>query len=207
MQEPKEIGMARMKLAGWAAALVLAAGAATAGAQVSDWKLDSNHSDADFSVQHMAISTVHGSFRGISGVIHLDPANPGKSGVEASIDVSTVDTGVAARDTHLKSPDFFDVAKFPTMTFKSTSVSAGGGGYEVSGDLTLHGVTKPVVLHLDPLGKPQADQKGNLHRGFTATTTINRRDFGLNWGGNLASGDPMVGDTVRIELDIEAVKS
>jgi polyisoprenoid-binding protein YceI len=207
LQDKKEIYMARLKLAGWAAALVLVAGAATAGAQVSDWKLDPNHSEADFSIQHMAISTVHGSFRGVTGVIHLDPANLGKSGVEASIDASTVDTGVAARDTHLKSPDFFDVAKFPTITFKSTSVSASGGDYDVAGDLTLHGVTKPVVLHLDPLGKPQADAKGNLHRGFTATTTFNRRDFGLVWGGNLSSGDPMVGDSVKIELDIEAVKS
>jgi polyisoprenoid-binding protein YceI len=199
--------MKRTKTAGWVAALLLTGGAAKVGAQVTDWKLDSNHSDADFSVQHMAISTVHGSFRGISGVIHLDPANLAKSGVEASIDVTTVDTGVAARDTHLKSPDFFDVAKFPTITFKSTGVSASGGGYDVAGDLTLHGVTKPVVLHLDPLGKPQADGRGNQHRGFTATTTVNRRDFGLAWGGNLASGDPMVGDTVKIELDIEAIKS
>jgi polyisoprenoid-binding protein YceI len=196
-----------MKMSGWAAALVLVAGAATAGAQVSDWNLDKNHSEADFSIQHMGISTVHGSFRGLTGVIHLDPANLSKSGVEASIDVSTVDTGVAARDNHLKSPDFFDVAKFPTITFKSTGVSATGGGYDVAGELTLHGVTKPVVLHLDPLGKPQDVGKGILHRGFTATTTVNRRDFGLVWGGNLASGDPMVGDIVKIELDIEAVKS
>ncbi len=199
--------MRKIGTAGWIAALALAAGTVAAGAQGSDWKLDGAHSEADFSIKHMAISTVHGSFRGVSGVIHFDPANVGKSGVEASIDVSSVDTGVAARDGHLKSPDFFDVAKFPTMTFKSTSVSRAAGGYDVKGDLTLHGVTKPVVLHMEAPGKEEADAKGNLHRGFTATTTINRKDFGLNWGGTLASGDAALGDEVKIELDVEAVKS
>jgi len=199
--------MKRIDMAGWAAALALAAGTAAAGAQASDWKLDPAHSEADFSIKHMAVSTVHGSFRSVSGVVHFDPANVGKSGVEASIDVSSVDTGVAARDTHLKSPDFFDATKFPTMTFKSTGVSKAPGGFDVMGNLTLHGVTKPVVLHLEAPGKEEADAKGKLHRGFTATTTINRKDFGLSWGGTLASGDAVLGDDVKIVLDVEAVKS
>jgi polyisoprenoid-binding protein YceI len=111
---------------------------------------------------------------------------------------------VAARDTHLKSADFFDVAKFPTMTFKSTSVKKAGDHYDVAGDLTLHGVTKPVVLKLEDPGKTQIGMDGkSVHRGFTATTTINRTDFGLSWNGTLKSGDSMLGNDVRIELDIE----
>jgi polyisoprenoid-binding protein YceI len=187
------------------AAVVLALGAGQMMAQGSDWKIDAAHSEADFSIKHMSISTVHGSFRGVAGTIHFDPANVAKSGVEATIDVTSVDTGVAARDTHLKSGDFFDVAKFPTMTFKSTRVEKTGEGYAVHGDLTLHGVTKPVVLQLETPGKEESDGKAT-HRGFTARTTINRKDFGLNWNGSLPSGDAMLGDDVRIELDIEATK-
>lgn len=198
--------MKRILTAGWAAALVLAAGAAAAGAQTADWKLDPSHSEADFAIKHMAVSTVHGSFRGVSGVVHLDPADLKKSSVDASIDVTTVDTGIAARDNHLKSPDFFDVAKFPTLTFKSTSVTKTSGGYEVKGDLTLHGVTKPVVLNMEAPTKEVTDQRGKLHRGFSATTVINRRDFGLVWGGTLASGESMLGDDVKITLDVDAVK-
>ncbi len=199
--------MKRNQMAGWAAALVLAAGTAAAGAQTADWKVDASHSEADFSIKHMAVSTVHGSFRAISGVVHLDPADMKKSSVDASIDVSSVDTGVAARDNHLKSPDFFDVAKFPAMTFKSTSVTRSGAGYEVKGDLTLHGVTKPVVLNMEPPTKEVTDQRGKVHRGFSATTTINRKDFGLVWGGTLTTGEAVLGDDVKITLDVDAVRS
>ncbi|WP_263380305.1 YceI family protein [Granulicella paludicola] len=193
------------KIYGLAAVLTLALGAGSLHAQVSEWKIDGAHSEADFAIKHMAISTVHGSFRGVSGVIKFDPTNVTKSGVEASIDVNTVDTGVAARDTHLKSPDFFDVAKFPTMTFKSTNVAKAGGGYAVTGDLTLHGVTKSVVLSLETPGKEQVDPKATK-RGFTATTTINRKDFGLLWAGKTGTGDAVLSDDIKIELDIEAAK-
>jgi polyisoprenoid-binding protein YceI len=193
--------------AGLVAAAVLALSAGQMHAQVSEWKIDPMHSEADFSIKHMAISTVHGNFRGISGVIHLDPANVAKSGVEATIDVTSVDTGVAARDTHLKSGDFFDVAKFPTMTFKSTKVEKAGEGYTVAGELTLHGVTKPVVLQLEALDKEQSPDGKSIHRGFTARTTLNRKDFGLLWAGKTGSGDAILGDDIKIELDIEAVKS
>ena len=196
--------MKRMAVAGWMAAAVLALGSGGLSAQTTQWKIDANHSEADFAIKHMSISTVHGTFRGISGTITYDPADVVKSGVEASIDVASVDTGVAARDTHLKSADFFDVAKFPTMTFKSTSVKKAGDHYDVTGDLTLHGVTKPVVLKLEEPGKSQIGMDGkSVHRGFTATTTINRTDFGLSWNGSLKSGDAMLGNDVRIELDIE----
>jgi polyisoprenoid-binding protein YceI len=190
---------------GLAAVLTLALGAGSLRAQTSDWKIDGAHSEADFAIKHMAISTVHGSFRGVSGVIHFDPTNVAKSGVDATIDVTTVDTGVAARDTHLKSPDFFDAAKFPTMTFKSTKVAKAGDGYAVTGDLTLHGVTKSVVLSLETPGKEQVDPKGSK-RGFTATTTINRKDFGLLWAGKTGTGDAVLSDDIKIELDIEAAK-
>ena len=196
--------MKRIGVTEWMAAAVVVLGSGLMSAQVTQWKIDANHSEADFAIKHMSISTVHGTFRGISGTITYDPADVVKSGVEASIDVTSVDTGVAARDTHLKSADFFDVAKFPTMTFKSTSVKKAGDHYDVTGDLTLHGVTKPVVLKLEELGKSQIGMDGkSVHRGFTATTTINRTDFGLSWNGSLKSGDAMLGNDVRIELDIE----
>lgn len=191
-------------MAGWMAAVGLAMGAGVMSAQATQWKIDPMHSEADFAIKHMSISTVHGTFHGISGTVSYDPANLEKSGVEASIEVSSVDTGVAPRDTHLKSPDFFDTAKFPTMTFKSTSVHKAGDHYDVAGDLTLHGVTKPVVLKLEEPGKAQVGMDGkSVHRGFTATTTINRKDFGLTWNGTLKSGDAVLADEVRIELDVE----
>ena len=199
--------MKRMVMAGWMAAVGLAMGAGVMSAQATQWKIDPMHSEADFAIKHMSISTVHGTFRGISGTITYDPANVAKSGVEASIDVTSVDTGVAPRDKHLKSPDFFDTDKFPTMTFKSTGVHKAGDHYDVVGDLTLHGVTKQVVLKLDGPGKEEPGMDGkSVHRGFTATTTINRKDFGLSWGGTLKSGDAVLGDEVKIELDIEAVQ-
>lgn len=195
-------------VAGWATVLALAVGAGAMSAQTRDWKIDPAHSEADFSIKHMSISTVHGTFRGVAGVIKYDPADVAKSGVEATIDVSSVDTGVAPRDGHLKSPDFFDVAKFPTMTFKSTSVTKAGDHYDATGDLTLHGVTKKVVLRLDNPGKEEPGMDGkSVHRGFSATTTINRKDFGLTWNGKLKTGDMVVGDEVKIELDIEAIEA
>jgi polyisoprenoid-binding protein YceI len=194
-------------MAGWAAAVALAVGTGAMGAQSRDWKIDAAHSEADFSIKHMSISTVHGSFRAIAGVIKFDPVDVAKSGVEATIDVSSVDTGVAPRDNDLRSSKFFDTAQFPTMTFKSTSVKKAGDHYDVAGDLTLHGVTKPVVLRLEAPGKEEVGMDGkSVHRGFTATTTIDRKDFGLTWNGALKSGDAVLGDDVRIELDIEAAQ-
>jgi polyisoprenoid-binding protein YceI len=195
------------RVAGWAAAVVLAVSAGAMSAQSRDWKIDAAHSDAGFAIKHMSISTVHGSFRGVSGIVKFDPVDVAKSGVEATIDVNSVDTGVAARDNDLKSPNFFDTAKFPTMTFKSTRVSKVGDHYDVTGDLTLHGVTRQVVLRLENPGKEEPGMDGkSVHRGFTATTTINRKDFGLAWNGTLKSGDAVLSDDVKIELDIEAVQ-
>ncbi len=200
--------MTTVRLARWvASAVVLAASAGAVSAQVTTWKIDPAHSEADFAIKHMAISTVHGTFHGLSGEVRFDPKDPSKWGVDATIDVNTVDTGVEARDKDLRSPHFFDVAQFPTMAFKSTGVTHDGSGYKLNGDLTLHGVTKPVSLAMEAPGKEQVGMDGkSVHRGFTATTTINRKDFGLSWNGTLKSGDAAVGDEVKIELDIEAAQ-
>lgn len=195
-----------MKNTGFLAVLALAVAGTALQAQTTEWKIDPAHSEADFAVKHMAISTVHGTFHGVNGTIRLDEKDLTHSGVEATVDVTSVSTGVAQRDAHLKSADFFDVAKFPTMTFKSTSVARSGDGYDVAGDLTLHGVTKPVVLKLETPGKEQIGMDKKPHRGFVATTTINRQDFGVKWNGTLASGDAAVSDQVKIELDVEAGK-
>ena len=195
------------RVTGWTAAVLVGLGTGVMSAQATQWKIDPMHSEADFAIKHMAISTVHGSFHGLSGVITFDPANVAKSSVEATIPVDTVDTGVAPRDNDLKSPRFFDAAQFPTMTFKSTSVHKAGDHYDVAGELTLHGVTKPVVLKLEEPGKEEIGMdKKSVHRGFTATTTINRQDFGLAFNGTLSSGDAVLSDEVKIEIDIDAAK-
>ena len=175
-------------------------------AQHVTYAIDPAHSQVDFGIKHMGISTVHGRFAIKEGTIDLDPANLTGSAVMATIDVSSVDTGVAARDGHLRSPDFFDTAKFPTATFKSTKLTKTGEGYDVVGDLTLHGVTKPVTLHMEAPSKEQIGMDKMPHRGFTATATLHRQDFGLTWNGTLASGDSMLGDDVKMEFDIEAAK-
>jgi len=188
------------------AAAVIAV-ASAAGAQTTSWNIDSAHSQAAFSIRHMGISNVNGRFGNVSGTIKIDPNDLTKSSVNATIDTSTVDTGVAQRDGHLKSPDFFDSAKYPTMTFVSKSIARSEDGYTISGDLTIHGVTKPVVLKVDAPEKEQLGPDNKLHRGFSATTTIHRQDFGLVWNGTLKSGDSMIGDDAKITLDIEAAKS
>ena len=188
-------------------AAVFVLGVGTMAAQAHEWAIDKSHSEADFSVKHMGISTVHGSFRGVSGTIRFEAGNPAVWSVEAAIDATSIDTGVADRDKHLKSADFFEVEKYPTMTFKSTSVKADGSSYLVTGDLTLHGITKPVTLILEAPGNEQVGMDAkSVHRGFTATTKVNRKDFGLKWNGTLKSGDAVIGDEVKIELDIEAVR-
>ena len=199
--------MQRMMRMLWALAATLTLSAGTMAAQASSWAIDKSHSEADFTVKHMGIGTVHGSFHGLSGVIKFQAGNPNVWSVEATIDMTTVNTGVAARDQDLKSERFLDVAKYPTMTFKSTGVKAQGSGYVMTGDLTLHGVTKPVTLSLESPGNEQVGMDAkSVHRGFTATTTINRQDFGVAFNGMLKSGDAVVSDEVKIELDIEAVR-
>lgn len=196
-----------LKAPGFIAAALVAASAAIASAQSTTWNIDSAHSQAAFTVRHMGISNVNGRFGNVSGIITIDAKDFTRSSVNATIDTTTVDTGVAQRDGHLKSPDFFDAAKYPTMTFVSKSIARSGDGYAISGNLTIHGVTKPVVLKVDAPEKEQLGPDNKLHRGFSATTTIHRQDFGLVWNGTLKSGDAMVGDDAKITLDIEAARS
>jgi polyisoprenoid-binding protein YceI len=188
------------------AALVLASASSVLQAQDATYKIDKAHSEADFAIRHMAISTVHGHFGNISGTVLYDDKDVARSAVDATIDVSTVDTGVAQRDTHLKSADFFDATKYPTMTFKSTSVTRTSDGLDVLGNLTLHGVTRPVTLHVTASREQTGMDGKTMVRGFEATTTLHRQDFGLVWNGTLKSGDNVLGDDVKIDISIEAGK-
>lgn len=168
-------------------------------AEVQTWQIDPNHTAAQFSVRHMGISTVRGAFTKVSGSAQYDPSDPGKSSVEATIDAASVDTRVSMRDDDLRSDHFFDVAKFPTITFKSKSVQpAGEGKLKIAGDLTIHGVTKEVVLAADAVSAPVTDPRGNAHVGTSASTKINRTDFGVGT-------NPMVGDEITITIDVELV--
>jgi len=169
------------------------------------WNLDPSHSQVGFGVKHLVISNVRGAFSKYEGKVVLDEADVTKSSVAATIDVNSLDTRVADRDAHLKSPDFFDAAKYPSMTFKSNKVAkAGQDKLIVTGDLSLHGVTKPVVLEVTTTPEVKG-MYGETRRGFSATTKISRKDFGLAWN-KLVEAGPAVGDEVTIALDLEVVK-
>lgn len=172
--------------------------AATAMAQAGSWQLDSKNSAAQFSVRHLGLATVRGAFTKFSGTAKYDPADPSKTSLDATIDASSIDTRVEARDKDLRSPHFFDVEKYPTITFHSRQVKAEGSGkLQITGDLTIHGVTKEVVLDVDGPSAPIRDPWGNQRIGATATTRINRNDFGV-------TADPgIVGDEIIITIDAE----
>lgn len=190
------------------AGLLLMSGSASAWALPTSWVIDSAHAGVHFSVRHMMISNVKGEFGRVTGTLTYDAAEPKKAIVEATIDVSTINTRVEKRDTHLKSAEFFDVAKYPSMTFKSTKVEvAGRGKLRVTGDLTLHGVTKAVKLDVQGPTASVKDPMGNEHIAIAATTRINRKDFGLTWNKALEAGGVVVGEEVAISLDIEFIKA
>lgn len=175
---------------------------AAAPALASDtFKIDGAHTQAAFAVKHLMISTVRGEFGKTEGVIVFDEANPSKSSVEAVIDATSIDTRDAKRDEHLKSPDFFEVAKFPKITFKSTKVEKAADGLKVTGDLTIKGVTKQVVLDVAGPSAEIKDPWGNARRGISATAQINRKDFGVSYG-----PDAVVSDLVKIQIDAEILK-
>lgn len=181
---------------------ILAAAVPMAVAQTSTWVPDKAHSEVDFSILHMSLSKVHGRFGNLGGQIVWDAADVTKSTVNMTIDVNTVDTGVAPRDTDLKSAGMFDVAQFPTATFTSTSVAKTASGLTVNGNLTLHGVTKPVVLQVEgPMG-PAAGMGGKMHAGFSATTTLSRAAFGLGTKYPAA----VLGDDVQMSIELDVVK-
>jgi len=188
--------------AGLAAVLSLPAGAAT-----SEWKIDPQHSSAQFSVRHMAISTVRGAFSKVTGTILLDDSDITKSAVDVTIDASTVDTREPDRDKDLRSDKFFDVAHYPSITFKSKRVQqVATGKLKVTGDLTIHGTTKEVVLDVEGPTAPVKDPWGNVRAAVTATTKVNRQDFGVKWNATLDNGGVVVGDDVNITIDVEMIK-
>ena len=176
-------------------------------AHADTWQIDPAHTNVEFTVRHMMISNVKGQFQKTSGTIAADGNNPATAKIDATIDANSINTRVDKRDAHLKSPAFLDVDKFPTITFKSTKVEADGPNkWKVTGDLTLHGVTKPVVLEVESSGDTITDPMGNTRAGASATTTISRKDFGITWNQPLETGGVLVGDEVAISIDVEAIK-
>ena len=171
-------------------------------AAASTWEIDPNHTESSFVVKHMMVSNVRGQFGKTTGTVQQDDKDITKSKVDITIDATTVDTRVEKRDAHLKSADFFDVAKFPTITFKSTKITKGeGNNVTMEGDLTIHGVTKPVVVKVEQT--PDTLAGGKTIRGFTATTKVNRKDFGLTWNRAIEGGGVMVGEDVAITVEGE----
>jgi polyisoprenoid-binding protein YceI len=175
---------------------------------MNTYKIDPAHSTAHFVVRHMMITNVRGAFSNIQGTIAWDPANPGDASVDVVIDTTTIHTQDSARDAHLKSPDFLDAEKYPTITFKSTNVEpTGDGEHKVTGDLTIHGVTKPVVLKVEGPTEENKDPWGNIRIGASAATKIRRSDFGLTWNATLETGGILVGDDLKIELEVSLIKA
>ncbi len=175
-------------------------------AQTSTWNIDPAHSTAQFTVRHLGISNVTGSFTKVTGTVVLNDRDITQSEVSATIDVNSVDTRVEARDKDLKSPHFFEIEKYPTIEFKSKKIVSSGGRLQVIGDLTIHGTTRDVTLDVDGPTPELADPWGNLRRGISATTTINRKDFNLLYNNLVKTGEAVVGDTVKIQIDAEMVR-
>ncbi len=171
------------------------------------YQIDPAHSTVSFTIKHMMIAKVHGGFEKLSGKLVYDAANPAQSSIEVEIDAASINTRESQRDAHLKSADFFDVEKFPTLSFKSTKIEANGDGeLKLIGDLTIHGVTNSVILAVEGPTAEMKDPWGNLKIGASATTKIKRKDFGLTWNAALEAGGFLVGDDVTISLDVQFIK-
>jgi polyisoprenoid-binding protein YceI len=171
------------------------------------WAIDPMHSDAHFSIKHMMVSNVQGDFGKLTGTAEYDGEHFDKAQVQASVPIGALTTREEKRDGHLKSPDFFDAEKYPTMDFKSKKITVKGGEFKMYGDLTLHGVTKEVVLTGKVPAKAIKDPMGKIRIGTEAKAEINRKDFGLNWNKALDNGGAMIGDEVEVTLDVELVKA
>lgn len=171
----------------------------------TQWDFDLSHSSVNFHVRHLMVSKVHGRFSQWNGTLELDDQDLTKSRLEVAIDAASVDTKEPKRDEHLRSADFFDVATYPQLTFKSTRIEKDGDDYKVTGDLTIRGITKSVVLVVEG-GDQVKDPWGGVRTGFSAKTTVNRKDFGLTWNVALETGGFVVSDKIEITLEIEAVK-
>ncbi len=173
----------------------------------STWEIDTGHAAANFSVKHLTISNVNGTLGDVTGKVEVDDKDVTKSKIEASVDVKGINTKQSKRDDHLRSPDFFDVEKFPAMTFKSTKIEKGEGSkLKISGDLTMHGVTKLVVLDGELTAEVANPFTAAKTRGFSGSTTINRKDFGLTWNKAIETGGMIVGEEVKVSIEAEVVK-
>lgn len=173
---------------------------------MSQFKIDPSHSTASFTIKHMMISKVHGAFEKLTGSLEYDFNNPTKARFEVEIAAASINTREEARDKHLRSPDFFDVEQYPAILFRSTSVERAGDQLKVVGDLTIHGVTRPVTLAVEGPSEEMKDPWGNIKIGLSATTKIKRKDFGLNWNAALEAGGFLVGDEVTMSVDVQYVK-
>jgi polyisoprenoid-binding protein YceI len=171
------------------------------------YQIDPVHSSVQFSVRHLMISNVRGTFTGVKGTVVYDGENPTAATIEAEIDASTINTLDTNRDAHLKTAEFLDVEKYPTMTFKSTKIEKDGDGLKVTGDLTLHGVTKPVVLVVEEIAPEAKDPWGNTRVGAAAKTKLKRSEFGLTWNAAVETGGVMVGDELKLDFELELVKA
>jgi polyisoprenoid-binding protein YceI len=169
------------------------------------WRIDPTHSHVEFAVRHLMISTVKGRFGEVSGTLQVDAIDPTQSVIDMTINVASIDTREPQRDAHLRSADFFDVDRFPTLRFRSTRVSGSGDELQVTGDLTIRDITREVTLIVTPEGNV-TDPWGGVRAGYSATTKINRNDFGLTWNVALEAGGFVVGDEIKISIDVELVK-
>ena len=172
---------------------------------MSTWTLDPAHSQIEFAVKHMMVTTVRGQFRKFEVEIDFDEAHPERSSVVAHIDASSIDTGMEARDAHLRGADFFDAETYPQLTFRSTSILRSGDGYRIDGELTMHGVTRPVSLDAE-IGGVVANLQGGRRAAFNATTRVSRKAWGLAWNVALESGGLLVGDEIKISIDVAALQ-
>jgi polyisoprenoid-binding protein YceI len=187
--------------------LAAAAGTSHLAAQSANWRIDPLHSSAQFSVRHMMISTVRGQFGGVKGTVTYDAKSPSSAAINATIDCTTVNTGEPKRDADLKSPEFFDVARYPVMKFKSTSVAvAGAGKLKMSGDLTINAITRRVILDVDGPTEPIRDTQGREKIGINAITKISRKEYGILYNPLMETGGVAVSDEVSITLDIELIR-
>ncbi len=174
--------------------------------QIQPWTFDLAHSSVEFTVRHMVVSKVRGRFTKWGGALEMDETDPTRTNVDVAIEAASVDTGVEQRDAHLRSADFFDVERYPAIAFSSRAVErAGERAYRLSGDLTIHGVTRPVTLDVEFAGSAR-DPWGGVRAGFSARTTIDRKDFGLTYNQLLETGGVLVGEKVEIGIEVEAVK-
>jgi polyisoprenoid-binding protein YceI len=181
--------------------------AVSATATTTAWQIDPQHTAAGFAVKHLMISTVRGQFKGVTGTVNWEDQDISKSTVDITIDANTVDSSEPKRDADLKSDKFFDVAKYPTITFKSKKIEqVSAGKLKITGDLTIHGVTKEAVLDVEGPTPPVKDPWGNTRVAANATTKINRQDFGVKWNANMDGGGVVVGDDVAITIDLEMIK-